>query len=290
MGARGTPQRRIRADVLLTERGLFESRAKAAAAVLAGEVYLDGTRVDKPGQLVPADVTVEIRPRRGRYVGRGGEKLEHALQRFGISPAGITAIDVGASTGGFTDCLLQHGARSVVAIDVGTGQLDWQLRTDPRVTSLEQRDIRTVTVDDVGGLSDLATIDVAFISLTKVLSSVARLVRPTGAIIALVKPQFEAGPKLARRGVVRDAAVQRTVLLHVLDHARALGLVPVAATYSPIAGPEGNLEFFVHLRLQGQPAGIDTAAAVAEAHAVVPRRGVKPRPPISASAAGETGR
>jgi 23S rRNA (cytidine1920-2'-O)/16S rRNA (cytidine1409-2'-O)-methyltransferase len=263
---------RIRVDVLLVKRGLLESRARAAAAVLAGEVYVNGTRVAKSGQLVAPEAAVEVRPRRRRYVGRGGEKLEYALGVFGITVEGMRAIDVGASTGGFTDCLLQHGASRVVAIDVGTGQLDWRLRTDHRVVSQEQQDIRMTGLDDVGGPVDMATIDVAFISLTKVLAPVAQLVRPTGDIIALVKPQFEAGPKLARGGVVRDAIVHRAVLTRVLEYAQATGLVPVAATYSPIAGPEGNLEFFVHLRGVGEPAAIDIDAVVAQAHANVPRR------------------
>lgn len=277
MGARGAPHTRIRVDALLVERGLVDSRTRAAAAVLAGEVYINGTRAAKPGQLVSMEASVEVRSRRRRFVGRGGEKLDHALGLFQIVLAGRTAVDVGASTGGFTDCLLQHGANRVVAIDVGTGQLDWRLRADPRVLSLEKRDIRTTTVEDVGGAVDIVTIDVAFISLTKVLPAAMGLVRSGGDIIALVKPQFEVGPKLARRGVVRDITVHRTVLSQVLEHAATMGLVPIAATYSPLAGPEGNLEFFVHLRREGQPVAIDVDAIVAQAHAQVPRRGTRPR-------------
>lgn len=286
MGASVTQRTRIRVDALLVARGLVDSRAKAAAAVLAGEVYVNGIRAAKPGQPVTADASVEVRSRRRRFVGRGGEKLDHALGVFQIAVAGRTAVDVGASTGGFTDCLLQHGASRVVAIDVGTGQLDWRLRADPRVASLEKRDIRTTTVEDVGGAGDVVTIDVAFISLTKVLPAAARLVRPRGDIIALVKPQFEVGPKLARRGVVRDATVHRTVLSGVLEYASAMGLVPVAATYSPIAGPEGNLEFFVHLRREGQPVAIDVDAIVTLAHAQVPRRGMRPKRVGEPSTAG----
>ena len=277
MGASVSQRTRIRVDALLVERGLVDSRTKAAAAVLAGEVYINGTRAAKPGQPVTVDASVEIRSRRRRFVGRGGEKLDHALNLFQVSVAGKTTVDVGASTGGFTDCLLQHGASRVVAIDVGIGQLDWRLRADPRVVSLEKRDIRTTTVDDVGGAVDIVTIDVAFISLTKVLPPAVRLVRSGGDIIALVKPQFEAGPKLARRGVVRDVTVHRTVLRRVLEGAAAMGLVPIAATYSPIAGPEGNLEFFVHLRLEGRPVDIDVDAVAAQAHAKVPRRGTRLR-------------
>lgn len=274
---------------MLVKRGLMDSRTKAAAAVLAGEVYINGTRAAKPGQPVTVDASVEVRPRRRRFVGRGGEKLDYALGVFQIAVAGRTAVDVGASTGGFTDCLLQHGASRVVAIDVGTGQLDWRLRADPRVVSLEKRDIRTTTVEDVGWAVDIVTIDVAFISLTKVLPAALRLVRSHGDIIALVKPQFEVGPKLARRGVVRDVMVHRAVVTRVLGDASAIGLVPIAATYSPIAGPEGNLEFFVHLRGEGQPVAIDVDAVVAQAHAQVPRRGPRHQRAEDPSAAGAPG-
>ena len=276
MGANVTQRTRMRVDVLLVKRELMASRTQAAAAVLAGEVYINGTRAAKPGQPVAADALIEVRSRRRRFVGRGGEKLEHALSLFQVAVTGRTAVDVGASTGGFTDCLLQHGARRVVAIDVGAGQLDWRLRTDPRVLSLEKRDIRTTTVEDVEGPVDVATIDVAFISLAKVLPAVAGLLQSRGDIIALVKPQFEVGPKLARRGVVRDGMVHRAVLTRVLEHASVMGLVPIGATYSPIAGPEGNLEFFVHLRREGQPVAIDIDAVVTQAHARVPRRGIRP--------------
>src|SRR5574337_127584 len=288
MGASVTQRTRMRVDALLVQRGLVDSRTQAAAAILAGEVYINGTRAAKPGQLVAADASAEVRARRRRFVGRGGEKLDHALGLFKIAVAGRTAVDVGASTGGFTDCLLQHGASRVVAIDVGTGQLDWRLRADPRVVSLEKRDIRTTTVEDVGGPVDIVTIDVAFISLTKVLPAVVRLVRSRGDIIALVKPQFEVGPKLARRGVVRDAMVHCAAVSGVLEHAHATGLVPIAATYSPLAGPEGNLEFFVHLRREGQPVAIDVDAVVAKAHAQVPRRGTRPQRAGDPSAAGTT--
>lgn len=273
MSARLGEGSRIRLDALLVTRGLAASPATAAAVVLAGEVYVNGTRAAKPGQPVPADAVVEIRPRRPRFVGRGGEKLEHALRVFGIEVAGAAAVDAGASTGGFTDCLLQHGARRVYAVDVGTGQLDWHLRNDPRVVVLEQRDVRTVTPEDLGGAVDLATVDVAFIALAHVLPVVMRLVRPGGAIVALVKPQFEVPPKLARRGVVRDAAAHRGVLRRVLAQAAEIGLAALDVTHSPLAGPDGNLEFFVHLR-QGTPAtGIDVDAVVAQAHDRVSRPG-----------------
>lgn len=273
MSARLGEGSRIRLDALLVTRGLAASPATAAAVVLAGEIYVNGARAAKPGQPVPAGAVVEFRPRRPRFVGRGGEKLEHALRVFGIEVAGAAAVDAGASTGGFTDCLLQHGARRVYAVDVGTGQLDWRLRNDPRVAVLEQRDIRTVTPEDLGGTVDLATVDVAFLSLAHVLPAVMRLVRPGGSIVALVKPQFEVAPKLARRGVVRDAATHRDVLRRVLAQAAETGLATLAATHSPLAGPDGNLEFFVHLRPGAPAAEISVDAVVAQAHNLVPRRG-----------------
>lgn len=263
---------KIRLDVALVERGFVDSRARAQASILAGEVYVDTVRADKPGLRVPADAHIEIRTRRPAFVSRGGEKLDHALAAFAIDVSGLVAVDAGASTGGFTDCLLQHGARQVYAIDVGTGQLDWRLRQDLRVVSLEQRDIRGVTPEDLQEPVDLATVDVAFISLSKVLPSVARLVRPGGSIVVLVKPQFEVGPKLARRGVVRDAAVHREVLATIIAAATRLRLSPIAATPSPIAGPDGNLEFFLHLRnTPDRATPIDVDAVVTTAHATVKR-------------------
>lgn len=277
MGPKAAERSRQRLDTLLVARGLMDSRAKAAAAILAGEVFLNGERATKPGQQPPPDALVELRSRRPRFVGRGGEKLEHALRALGVSVAGTAALDVGSSTGGFTDCLLQHGARRVYAVDVGTGQLAWSLRRDPRVVSMERQDIRTVALEDIGAAVEVATVDVAFISLAKVLPAVARLVRPGGSIVALVKPQFEVGPKAARRGVVRDDSVHRQVLVRVLADAQDAGLSSVAVTYSPIAGPQGNLEFFVLLRRGGPVADLDVDAVVAQAHQTVPRRARDPR-------------
>ena len=281
MGAKTVAAGRSKArlDAQLVTRGLADSAAKAQTVILAGEVYINNIRAGRPDQLVRPDAIVEIRPRRARFVSRGGEKLEHALLAFGIDPAGTQAVDVGASTGGFTDCLLQHGTRRVYAVDVGTGQLAWTLRSDPRIVVLERRDVRSLESGDLDGPVDLATVDVAFISLTRVLSAVAALLRTDGSIVALVKPQFEVEAALTRRGVVRDAAVHRHVLRRVLARATEIGLVPVAATYSPIAGPQGNLEFFVHLRrathhpvLGGGPAAsIDVDAVVAVAHQRVRR-------------------
>ena len=286
MGAKTVAAGRSRArlDAQLVARGLVESAAKAQVVILAGEVYVNNIRAGRPDRLVGPDATVEIRPRRARFVSRGGEKLEHALLAFGIDPAGTRAVDVGASTGGFTDCLLQHGARRVYAVDVGTGQLAWTLRSDPRIVVLERRDIRSLESGDLDGPVDLATVDVAFISLTRVLSAVAALLRTDGSMVALIKPQFEVEAALTRRGVVRDAAVHRDVLRRVLARANEIGLVPVAVTYSPIAGPQGNLEFFVHFRRSaphrvvqgsGPAASVDVDAVVALAHHLVPRRAAR---------------
>ncbi len=265
-------RRRVRLDTLLVERGLAESRAKAAAAILAGEVVVGGVVASKPGQLVDRDAEVRLRPRRPGFVSRGGEKLLAALEAFGVDVTGRVAVDVGASTGGFTDCLLQRGAARVYAVDVGRGQLDWRLRRDPRVVSLERRDVRTVAPADLGGPADLATVDVSFISLRTVLPAVAALVRPGGDIIALIKPQFEVGPRRTRRGVVRDPALHAEAIRRVLEAARDLRLTPLGLVPSPLRGPEGNLEFFVHLRRgEARPAALDVEAVVARAHADVGR-------------------
>lgn len=274
MRPKAAERTRQRLDALLVARGLADSPTRAAAAILAGEVFLNGSPASKPGQQVSPDAVVERRPRRSRFVSRGGEKLEHALREFGLSVAGLVALDAGASTGGFTDCLLRHGARRVIAVDVGTGQLAWSLRGDTRVVSMERQDIRTVTLEDIGGSVDVATVDVAFISLAGVLPAIGRLVTSGGSIVALVKPQFEVGPKLAPRGVVRDAAVHREVLGRVLGYAREAGLSPVALTYSPLAGPQGNIEFFLHLMAQGSSPGpgLDVDTVVAHAHDAVLRR------------------
>lgn len=265
---------RKRLDVALVDQGLVPTRAKAQAAILAGEVYVDGVRAAKAGAAVGSRVRLEVRPRRPAFVSRGGIKLDHALTVFGLEVTGRRAVDVGASTGGFTDCLLRRGARRVYAIDVGTGQLDWSLRGDARVVVLEDRDVREVTVDALDGPADLAVIDVAFISLGHIFPAVRGLVRHGADAIALVKPQFEAGPKAAPRGVVRDPAVHLEVLRRIAAQAVAAGFSVRGATYSPIAGPEGNLEFFLHLRAGPEPGqASDLEAVVTEAHAVVRRKG-----------------
>jgi 23S rRNA (cytidine1920-2'-O)/16S rRNA (cytidine1409-2'-O)-methyltransferase len=244
------PTRR-RLDQLLVERGLADSRARAQALVLAGKVRVgegDAARADrKPGDLVAPDVAVEIQASEP-YVSRGGHKLAAALDAFGIDPGGRVCLDVGASTGGFTDVLLQRGAARVYALDVGRGQLAERLRHDPRVVSMERTNARTLGPNTLPEPIDLVAVDVSFISLRLVLGPVASTLRPEGGeIVALVKPQFEAGRRQAKRGVVRDPAVHLEVLEAVAAHALGVGLAPLDAIASPITGPQGNREFLVHL-------------------------------------------
>lgn len=245
------PPARLRLDRLVHSRGLVASRAQAEAAVLAGEIYVDGRRADKPGQRVAEGASVERRSRSPEFVSRGGIKLAAALDALGLDPAGMVALDVGASTGGFTDCLLQRGAQRVYAVDVGRGLLHWRLRHDPRVVVMEGRHAARLRPGDLPEPADLATVDCAFISVLKVLPAVAALVRPGGLVLALVKPQFEAGPRAAKRGVVRDPSVHAAVLRGVVAGAQAMGLAPVRVVPSPILGPEGNREFFIALRKSG---------------------------------------
>ncbi len=246
-----------RLDVALVERGLAESRNKAQAYIRAGQVRVDGQVADKPGQQVTDDALVEVR-HGSQYASRAGPKLAHALTTFGIRPHDWCCLDVGASTGGFTDALLQSGARRVYAVDVGRGQLAWRLRTDPRVVCMERTDIRDLTA-----LPDpirFASIDVAFISLRLVLPAVRKLLVSRGEAVALVKPQFEAGREsVPRGGVVRDEATHRAVLLDVLSSALALGLRTAALTPSPVLGLSGNQEYLVHLAMPGSP--LDTVSA-----------------------------
>lgn len=266
----------FRLDVVLVEQGLFPTRARAQAAVLAGEVYVDGEPVSKVGTRVDPGAAIEIRSRRPRFVSRGGIKLDHALTAFALDVRGLRAADVGSSTGGFTDCLLKRGAAQVYAVDVGTGQLAWELRTDPRVTVLERRNARSVGLHDLDGPVDIATVDVSFIGLGRLLPTLRILVRAGGTLVALVKPQFEAGPKAAKRGVVRDAAVHEDVLRRVISQAEAAGFRLLNAVHSPIAGPEGNLEYFLHLEASpGASRPVDITAVVRMAHERVPRRGVR---------------
>lgn len=250
-------ERKVRLDVLLVDRGLVESRERARALILAGDVTVNGQTVSRPGLSVPADVELAI-VQPPPYVSRGGYKLAHALDAFGLQVAGLTVVDVGASTGGFTDVLLKRGAAKVYAVDVGYAQLDWRLRQDPRVVVMERTNIRHLT-----GLPepvDAAVVDVSFISLTLVLPSVLPLLEPAGWIVALVKPQFEAGrSQVGKGGVVRDPEVHRLVLERVLNWATQHGLVIGGCTPSPILGPAGNREFLVLLRREGEGQAVDEA-------------------------------
>lgn len=243
---------RPRLDVLLVTRGLFPSREQAAAAVLAGQVEVSGRAQPKPGMRVKVDQEVAVHGPAHPYVGRGGQKLAAALDGFGLDPAGLVALDVGASTGGFTDCLLQRGAARVYAVDVGYGQIAWRLREDPRVVVMERINARYLRAGDLPEPIDLAVIDVSFISLGKILPAVIGLLRADGDVVALCKPQFEAGPgDVPRGGVVRDAGVHAAVLRAVADAAAGVGWPVVAAIASPITGADGNREFLLHLRQRG---------------------------------------
>jgi len=241
--------RKQRLDVALVDRGLASSRERARALILARRVTVDGVVVSKAGAPVAAGARLQLTAPDHPYVGRGGVKLAHALDVFGIDPRGRRALDVGASTGGFTDVLLQRGAESVIALDVGHGQLDWTLRNDPRVIVREGVNARALTPDDVPHHVTLAVIDVSFISLKLILPAVKPYLDPPGDIVALVKPQFEAGrDEVGRGGVVTDPAVHEAAIASVADAAAAIGLTRVAMTPSPITGATGNREFFLHLR------------------------------------------
>lgn len=257
-----------RLDVLLVEKGLCESRSRAQAVIMSGEVYVNGQKSDKPGTPTDVEAEIEIRGNACPYVSRGGLKLEKALRDFGVDPTGLTCLDSGASTGGFTDCLLQNGAKQVFAIDVGYGQLAWSIRTDPRVVCMERTNIRYVTPEQLGTLVQLAVIDVSFISLRIVLPAVKALLSADGQIICLIKPQFEAGKEnVGKKGVVRDPAVHQAVLNSFLQLADELQMTVCNLTFSPVKGPEGNIEFLGHLSMLPEGAVIpDTAALVTAAH------------------------
>jgi 23S rRNA (cytidine1920-2'-O)/16S rRNA (cytidine1409-2'-O)-methyltransferase len=244
-----TAKRKARLDVLLTERGLAPSRERARALILAGQVMVDGQVVSKAGAPVPANAALELTAPDHPYVGRGGVKLAHALDAFGIDLRGRRALDIGASTGGFTDVLLQRGAVSVIALDVGRGQLDWRLRNDPRVIVREGVNARALTADDVPHRVSVATIDVSFISLRHILPALPPFLEANADVIALVKPQFEAGrDEVGKRGIVSDPEVHREVIARVSDAAATAGLTRVNLAPSAITGATGNQEFFLHLR------------------------------------------
>lgn len=258
-----------RLDVELASRGLTASREQARAAILAGRVSVNGQVANKAGASVLPEAVIEV-AEGARFVSRGGVKLSSALDRFGIDPAGARALDVGASTGGFTDCLLQRGAVSVTAVDVGYGQLAWELRNDPRVRVLERTNVRTADPADLGGPYDLAVIDVSFVGLAKVLPAVLPLVSGEGSVVALVKPQFEAGKgRVGKKGVVRDPETHTDVLAGVVSSVESQGWVVRGLGWSPITGPEGNIEFWAWLSRTGEPTHEEPHAVVAAAHEVL---------------------
>jgi 23S rRNA (cytidine1920-2'-O)/16S rRNA (cytidine1409-2'-O)-methyltransferase len=258
-----------RLDVLLTEQMYADSRTKAQAIIMAGQVYVNGQKADKPGVSYEDTVQIEVRGQTCPYVSRGGLKLEKALRDFGVKPEGYVCSDSGASTGGFTDCLLQQGAKKVFAIDVGYGQLDWKIRSDERVVVMERTNIRYVTPEQLGEPLDLSVIDVSFIGLEIVLPTIKTLLKPDdGQVLCLIKPQFEAGKEnVGKKGVVRNPAIHKMVLDNFVALADGLGFRILGLTFSPVKGPEGNIEFLAHLTL-ADIAGIrpDTAAVVAQAH------------------------
>lgn len=258
-----------RLDVLLTEQGYADTRSKAQAIIMAGLVYVDGQKADKPGISYDENVSLEVRGETCPYVSRGGLKLEKALRNFGVDPTGFVCSDSGASTGGFTDCLLQQGASKVFAIDVGYGQLDWKIRSDPRVVVMERTNIRYVTPEDLGEPLDLSVIDVSFISLKIVLPAIKNLLKPSsGQVLCLIKPQFEAGKeKVGKKGVVREPETHKEVLDNFVALAHSLEFSIQGMTFSPVKGPEGNIEFLAHLTLADLPdLQPDTAQVVAQAH------------------------
>jgi len=257
-----------RLDVLLVERLYADSRTKAQAIIMSGNVYVNGQKADKPGTSFEETVEIEVRGAVCPYVSRGGLKLEKALRDFGVKPEGYVCSDSGASTGGFTDCLLQQGAKKVFAIDVGYGQLDWKIRSDERVVVMERTNIRYVTPEDLGEPLDLSVIDVSFIGLEIVLPTIKTLLKPTGQVLCLIKPQFEAGKEnVGKKGVVRDPKIHKMVLDNFVSLVDSLGFRILGLTFSPVKGPEGNIEFLSHLTLEDVPGIVpDTADVVAQAH------------------------
>lgn len=238
-----------RLDVLLVNRRLADSREKAKAIIMAGNVFVNGQREDKAGSMFPETVEIELKGVQMKYVSRGGYKLEKAVTKHGLDLTGRICMDVGSSTGGFTDCMLQNGAVKVYAIDVGTNQLAWKLRSDERVVSMEQTNIRYVTSEDVSDPIDFVSIDVAFISLTKVLLPVKNLMKQGAEIVCLIKPQFEAGrEQVGKKGVVREPSIHEEVCTNVLKFALGIGFELIALDFSPIRGPEGNIEYLAYMR------------------------------------------
>lgn len=259
-----------RLDVLLVKRNLAESREKAKAIIMSGNVFVEGQREDKAGTAFSEEVQIEVKGHALPYVSRGGLKLEKAIADFDVSVEGKVCTDVGSSTGGFTDCMLQNGAVKVYAIDVGRGQLDWKLRQDPRVVCMEKTNIRYVVPEDIGEEIDFSSIDVSFISLTKVLEPIRNYLKSDGEIVALIKPQFEAGrEKVGKKGVVRERGTHHEVIDKVATYANSIGFAILNLGFSPIKGPEGNIEYLIHLKKcpdnQAPAIGIDLNSVVDQA-------------------------
>lgn len=263
-----------RLDMLMMERALAPSREKAKAYIMAGNVYVDDQKEDKAGTMFPETVKIEVRGNTLPYVSRGGLKLEKAMNNFDVTLEGKVCMDVGASTGGFTDCMLQNGAVKVYSIDVGYGQLDWKLRNDPRVVCMEKTNIRYVVPEDLEGPADFSSIDVSFISLTKVLLPVRELLTEEGEIVCLIKPQFEAGrEKVGKKGVVRDPAVHQEVIEKVRDYAMSISMEPCHLSFSPIKGPEGNIEYLLHLKKHPQGSEVPDSLQVSVGDVVAQAHG-----------------
>jgi len=261
-----------RLDVLMVKRNLAPSREKAKALIMAGCVLVDGQREDKAGTAFADTAEITVKGNTLRYVSRGGLKLEKAMEHFDLTLEGKVCMDVGASTGGFTDCMLQNGAVKVYSVDVGYGQLDWKLRQDERVVCMEKTNIRYVKPEDIGEAAAFASIDVSFISLTKVLPPVKELLTEDGEIVCLIKPQFEAGrEKVGKKGVVRDPAVHEEVIEKVTACASEIGFAVRELEFSPIKGPEGNIEYLLHLKKSGESLPLEVKETVRRAHAALDR-------------------
>ena len=238
-----------RLDILLVKRGLAPSREKAKAMIMEGNVFVENQKEDKAGTAIPENAKIEIKGNTLKYVSRGGLKLEKAMNHFDIELQNKVCMDIGASTGGFTDCMLQNGASKVYAVDVGYGQFAWKLRTDERVVCMEKTNIRYVTPEDIGEPLDFASVDVSFISLTKVLPVACTLLRPMACMVCLIKPQFEAGrEKVGKKGVVRDPKVHEEVIQKIVDHVRFIGFSVMGLDFSPVKGPEGNIEYLLYIQ------------------------------------------
>lgn len=263
--------KKIRLDQLVFDLGLTESRERAKTTIMSGLVFVDGQRADKPGMSVSPDVNVEVRGKALPFVSRGGYKLDKALKVFPVDPTDKLCIDCGASTGGFTDVLLQHGAKKVYSVDVGYGQLAWKLRNDERVVNLEKTNLRYITSEQIPEILDLAVMDVSFISIKLVLPAVKQLLKANADIICLIKPQFEAGrEEVGKKGVVRDVKVHESVINSILDFAPSIGLSVQGLDFSPIKGPEGNIEYICYMiNSDAESASFDVAALVDASHKVL---------------------